>query len=462
VIGLELLRSMPLFSGLSNERLDWVCERLTDFELAPGEALIHEGDEGASFVILIEGALLITKRANGAELPTGRQDAPAFLGEIPVLSGTPAQVTVRSSGRSRLLRLDEDSFRELIATDVTFSRTIFQTLARRVSGLESFVRQREKMASLGTLTAGLAHELNNPAAAVARSTDRMRAIARDLDSISCELHNSDMPQEAMYALKALSDAATSGPVPPRTPIEESDREEAFGEWLDGRRVQDAWKLAAVFAASKLELPTVQSMLGGAGDAVSSAARWLAATVELAALVDEANHGASRIADLVKAMKSYSYMDQAPKQEVDIHEGIEATLTIMRHKLKHGVEVVREYDRTLPKLSVYGSELNQVWTNLIDNALDAMDCKGILTVRTRRDGGLVIVEVGDSGPGIPQDVQTRLFEPFFTTKPVGKGTGLGLDITWRIVVNRHGGSIKVHSKPGDTRFLVVLPIEPKVH
>ena len=453
---------MPLFAGLSDERLDWVCRRLTDLLLAPNEALVHEGDEGRGFHILIEGSLLITKRTNGHELPAGRHDAPSFLGEIQLLSGTPAQVTIRSHGASRLLRLDDDAFRELIATDVTFSRLIFQTMTRRVAAMESFVRQREKLASLGTLSAGLAHELNNPAAAVARSTDRMRNIARELDSVTCELHGADISQDAMEALKALSDAATDGPVPTRSPIEESDREEAFGAWLDEKGVQGSWKVAPVFASSKLELPALQSVIDRVGDGVTPAVRWLGATVELAALVDEASHGATRIADLVKAMKSYSYMDQAPRQEVDVHEGIEATLTIMRHRLKLGVTVVREYDRSLPRISVFGSELNQVWTNLIDNAVDAMDGKGTLTIRTHSDAGFVIVEIADSGPGIPQDVQSRLFEPFFTTKPVGKGTGLGLDITWRIVVNRHGGTIKVDSRPGDTRFKVLLPIEPNAH
>lgn len=459
MIELGRLRAMPLFSGLSDERLAWVCGQLTELALAPDEALVHEGEAGRGFFVLIEGALQITKRTNGSELPAGRHEAPAFLGEIPLLSGTPTVVTVRSSGPSRLLRLDDEAFRELIATDVTFSRTLFQAMTRRVAGMESFVRQREKLASLGTLAAGLAHELNNPAAAVARSTDRMRGIARELDLITCELHGVDLPHPTMERLKALSATATDGPAPARSPIEESDREEAFGAWLDARGVPSAWRIAPVFAASRLELPELEAVLAQAGAGVSPAVRWLGATIELSALVDEASHGAGRIADLVKAMKSYSYMDQAPRQEVDLHEGLEATLTIMRHKLKHGITVVREYDPTLPKLSVFGSELNQVWTNLIDNAVDAMAGKGTLALRTRRDGAYAVVEIADSGPGIPQEVQTRLFEPFFTTKPVGKGTGLGLDISWRIVANRHGGTIKVESAPGDTRFIVLLPLVP---
>ena len=454
----QQLAAMPLFAGLAPERIDRLCAQLTEQRLAPGEVLVREGDPGRGFCILIEGSLQITKLTGGVPVPAGRSEAPGFLGELPLLSGTPAAVTLQTADGCLLLRMADDAFRELIATDTTFGHTIFQTLYRRVAGLESFVRQREKMASLGTLAAGLAHELNNPAAAVARATDRMHSLLGELDAVTCALHGAGVPEPVMDALLALRNAATVT-APMRTPMQESDREEAFGDWLEQHRVPDPWHLASALATSAIDVSDLEPVAATLGAGLAPGMRWLCNTVEMAALVDEAGRGAARVSDLVAAMKSYSYMDQAPRQQVDVHAGIEDTLTIMRHKLKHGVAVVRRYDSSLPRIPVFGSELNQVWTNLIDNAADAMDGKGTLTVTTRRDGGYVVVEIGDDGPGITPEVQARLFETFFTTKPPGKGTGLGLDITWRIVVNRHGGGIRVESKPGDTRFLVSLPITP---
>jgi signal transduction histidine kinase len=246
---------------------------------------------------------------------------------------------------------------------------------------------------------------------------------------------------------------------PLSPLARSDRTDTVAAWLDARGVADAWDVAPALVDAGLDVPWLEGLAARVPPgALDAAMAWLAATTTANQLIELVERSSERISELVRAVKEYSYMDQAPKQEIDIHDGLENTLIMLGYKLKHGVTVVRDYDRTLPRLCAYGGELNQVWTNLIDNAVDAMRGRGELRVRTARDNGSVLVEIGDSGAGIPPDVQPRIFEPFFTTKEVGAGTGLGLDVVWRIVVNRHHGSVRVESVPGDTRFQVRIPLE----
>ncbi len=455
-IDLDALAAQPVFAGVARAHLEALIPALQPRVLHDGEVLVTEGQPRKGFFVLLEGGLLVTKRADGHELPAGRHTAPSFLGEVPLLTDAAAPVTVRATGIARLLHLDDEAFFTLIATDRAFARTIFRATTQRVTGLETFVRSREKMASLGTLAAGLAHELNNPASAVASAAERLATLARELDALAGALHASCEEPDALAALTALR--AAMAPAAPMSPLEEGAREDAFADWIDAHGLGAGWRLGPLLGATSIARDALEAVLGRFDAASRPAAlAWLAAMAELDAVVDITRRGAGRIAELVRAMKSYAYMDQGPRQSIDLHDGLEDTLTILRHKLKHGVAVVRDYDRTLPRLPVYGSELNQVWTNLIDNAVDAMDGRGTLTLVTRREGDHAIVEVRDSGSGIAPDIVPRLFEPFFTTKPVGKGTGLGLEIVWRIVTNRHGGRVRVESAPGDTRFIVSLPL-----
>ena len=462
MIPLDLLRAMPLFADLSDECMRWMCSELTEVTLAPGEVLVAEGEPSRGFFILLEGEMNVLKQNDGEPLPAGHHAAPAFFGETPLLAQTVLPVTLRAVGPCRLGRLADSAFRRLLADSPAFSKVIFRTMAQRLGGMESFVRQREKMAALGTLAAGLAHELNNPAAAISRVVDRLRHVLDALYEATDALHVQGLPSTACGALERLRERAEArlrenADVDPLAAVE---REDEVSDWLGDRGVDQGWLLAPTLVAGGIapsDLQTLGDAVGGAN--LPAAVRWVAASVELATLLDEAGRGSARISDLVKALKSYSYEGQAPLQEVDLHDGIEDTLTILRHKLKQGINVVRDYDRTLPKVLVYGSELNQVWTNLIDNAADALGGRGTITIRTHREGEFAVVEICDDGPGIPDEIQPRIFDPFFTTKPLGKGTGLGLDITYRAVVNRHRGHIRLASKPGDTRFEVMLPIAP---
>jgi signal transduction histidine kinase len=340
----------------------------------------------------------------------------------------------------------------------TAAREIFRTAANRMRNVEGYSQQREKLASLGTMAAGLAHELNNPAAAARRAAAHLGQTTDKVQSLLCQLSRT-LEHDHMKHLVAVSQDASERleQAPALDHLERSDRAEIIGAWLEAQGVATAWELAPTFVGAGLDSAWLQEFV----DKLPAASRvdalgWMEARLNLKSLLNQVEQSTGRIAGLVKAVKSYSYMDQSPMQEVDIHEGLESTLTMLGHKLKN-VTLVRSFDRSVPRILAYGSELNQVWTNLIDNAIHAVNGTGKICVGTCREDDQLLVEIVDNGAGIPAEVQAHMFEPFFTTKPVGTGTGLGLIISNRIVADRHGGEIEFESRPGETRFKVRLPL-----
>jgi signal transduction histidine kinase len=322
------------------------------------------------------------------------------------------------------------------------------------------VGQRERLLALGKLTAGLTHELNNPAAAAARAASALRDRFTGMRHKLTLLSEGKLDGEVLRSLTGLQEEFVGrvGGARELSALERSDLEDVLGDWLEEREVTRPWDLAGVFAAAGFGADDLDRVAGAvAPEHLEPALRWLAYTVEAESLLLEIADSTARISGLVDAAKQYTQMDRMPHQPTDLHAGLDATLVMLSAKIAAGVTVVKEYDRSLPKVPAYAGELNQVWTNLIVNALDAMAGEGTLTLRTGRDGDCALVEVCDTGPGIPAELRQRVFEPFFTTKPVGSGTGLGLDVSWRIVVKRHGGDLRVTSQPGDTRFQVLLPL-----
>jgi signal transduction histidine kinase len=357
-----------------------------------------------------------------------------------------------------LFRLNQDKFWRMLSTCPTVAKEIFRTASNRLRNLENYSHQRQKLISLGTMAAGLAHELNNPAAAARRAAAQLHQNISAVQTLICQLGRVLKTDDWERLLAAEQDATRRlDETSPLDSLTRSDREEALTRWLDERGIPDGWRLAGSFVNASLDANWLAALTEKLAPTSHAAAlNWLDARLNLHSLLKLVDQSTGRVAELVKAIKSYTHMDESPMQEIDVHEGIESTLTMLGYKLKN-MQVMRAYERSAPRIMAYGSELNQVWTNLIDNAIDAVEGSGKICIGTFVEDNQLVVEIMDNGRGIPQEIQSRIFEPFFTTKGVGSGTGLGLLISHRIVANRHGGEIEFESKPGETRFKVRLPL-----
>jgi signal transduction histidine kinase len=451
------LRKIEVFADLPPEHLAWLAEKLEERRFQPGEIMAREGEPLDHLTVLLEGEIRI-QRGNGPGTLVFRVYAGQVTGMLPYSRLTQYGGTVQAVLPTRVALLHKKFFPEMVQRIPLLGQRLVALMSDRIRETTRMETQRDKLVALGKLSAGLAHELNNPAAAAQRSTASLREALQTVRDASIRLARHALTAEQRDMIISFEqEAAQNVPTISADPLAQSDREERVAAWLEGHHMPDAWKIAPALTDAGVGISKLESLAAQVGDTVvCDALIRIASIVTISRLINEIEISTRRISELVRAIKEYSYMDQTAMQEVDVHQGIENTLTILHHNLKGGVKVVREYAADLPRLCAFGSELNQIWTNLISNAIEAMQGKGELRVRTARDLDRVLVEIGDNGPGIPPDVLPRIFDPFFTTKGVGEGTGLGLDTVCRIVRNHHG-EIRVSSHPGDTRFQVYLPV-----
>lgn len=429
--------------------------------LQPGEDLFMEGQEDPDFFFILSGEVRITRQQDGEEQVLTVHRRGEFAGELSMLAGGPASCTGRVLRPARVLQLSADGFRRRVSEGSPLARFALQSVVARHQELEARVREQEKLAALGRMAASLTHELNNPAAAARRAADQLReeCLAAQHRALAQERQ---LTEAQGKVLTELVQALFLSKPQVLDAMARSQLEDALLEWLSDHGMRQAFSRASILASAGVDVPHLEE-LGAVleGQSLQVGLAWLESTLSLAELADVLITSTERLTSLIAAVKQYTYQDQDTLQEVDLHSGLEATLAMFAHRMRGGVSVTRDYDTSLPKLWAHGGELNQVWTNLIENALDAMKERGTLLVSTGRHGDEVYVEIGDDGPGIPEELQARIWEPFFTTKRLGQGTGLGLDIALRIVERRLGGRIRLHSTPGDTRFRVELPLKPEL-
>jgi signal transduction histidine kinase len=463
-LGADALRELFLFEKLSDEQLAWLAERGEVRSYPAGVTVYAAGEPATHLFVLLEGTLSMSVRGGGTEIETVRTDhrgayAGAFFAYMDVPSARSYSSTVRAVTGCRFWELPAADFGWAMREWFPMATHMLEGFAIQGTATQEMVSTRERLVALGTVTAGLTHELNNPATAATRATAALHERLAGLWDQLAALTNGELATGQLAVLVDLVRQALGrrAQLAPLSPLQASDREDELGGWLEEHGVAGAWDLTSPLVAAGVDAGRLEQVAASVpAELLPQAVGVLAVACESESLLDEVAEAAGRISTLIGAAKQYTQMDRSPLQHLDVHDGLESTLTMLGHKLGTSIEVVRDYDRSLPKLPAYEGELNQVWTNLIDNAVDAMNGSGVLTVRTGRDGDRVLVEIGDTGPGIPEPVAAHIFEPFYTTKPVGKGTGLGLDICWRIVVQRHGGDLRFTSTPGDTRFQALLP------
>ena len=451
----ELLR-VPAFADLPDDQLDWFLSQSQELNLKAGEVYAQQGTPADAMFVILAGRLQ-GRGERGGETFIFDLEPGEVTGILPFSRMKTFTVSGRALTESRALRFPASLFPQLVQKMPELTQRLVGLMSDRIREVTRLEQQQDRLASLGKLSAGLAHELNNPASAAKRAASQLRHILKKIRDASLELGKRDLTSAQKSEIEKLEASFTQQDIVPPDSLTIADLEDQIDSLLRSHGQNDLWMLAAGLARRNIKPEVVESLFANLEGATARAALVrIAASVEIASLVHEIESSTSRISDLVCAIKEYTHMDQAPVQNVDVVKSLETTLTILNHKLKHGVVVQRDYQPLPLLVNSFGSELNQVWTNIIDNAIDAMHGNGELRIRTYRDDGCVVVEIGDNGPGIPAEVQPHIFEPFFTTKGVGEGTGLGLDTVQRIV-KKHRGNIQVNSKPGDTRFQIWLPL-----